>query len=123
VPEELAALRGRVVRGVDPLLHVAARLLERLPHLARHEVGQLLLALGHQVADAAEHVAARRGRGVAPEGEAALGRGHRAVDVAAVGEGEPADHIRRISRVHVLVVLAARRLDPLAGDEVSEDFH
>src|SRR6266403_1277204 len=37
--EEAASLTRRIVRGVDSLLHVATRLGERLPHFARHRVG------------------------------------------------------------------------------------
>ena len=59
VAEQPAPFGRRVVRGVDPFLHVAARLGERLAHLARHQVGDLFLPLRQEVADAAQHVAAR----------------------------------------------------------------
>jgi hypothetical protein len=54
---------ARVVGGVDPLLHVAARFGEHLAHLAGGGAGDLVLAGGEQVAHAAEDVAAGRGGG------------------------------------------------------------
>ena len=85
--EEPAPFGGRVVRGVDSFLDVAARLGEHLPHLARHRVGDLLLALDQKIADAAEHVAARRRRRARPEREAAPRRAHGGIDVAASESG------------------------------------
>ena len=81
VAEQPASFGRRVVRRVDAFLDVAARLGERLAHLARHEVGDLFLPLRHDVADAAQHVAARRRRRAAPDLEAALRRLDGRVDV------------------------------------------
>ena len=64
--EEAAALHAGVVGGVDALLQVAARLREHLAHLARGGPGDLVLALGEQVAHAAQDVAAGGGRHAAP---------------------------------------------------------
>jgi hypothetical protein len=123
VAEEPAPLDRRVVGRVDPLLHVAARLGERLAHLARHEVGDLLLALAQEVADAAEHVAARRGRRAPPHVEAAGGARHGGVDVGGARLGKAADEVAGVGRVAVLEVGAGRRGDPPAGDEVLEVGH
>src|ERR1043165_3868915 len=54
VAEETTTLSGRVVSRIDAFLHVAARLGERLSHLARHEIRDLVLSRRHEVAHAAE---------------------------------------------------------------------
>ena len=99
VAEEPPALGRGVVRGVDPLLHVAPRLGEHLAHLARHGVGDLFLALDQEVADAAEHVAARRRRRAAPQREAALGRARPPRSTSrGVGVGKAPDQVGGVRR-------------------------
>ena len=88
VAEQPAPLGRGVVRRVDPFLHVAARLGERLAHLAGHEVGDLLLSLDQQVADAAQHVAARRRRRARQSSKPRLRRLDGALDVAPRSERE-----------------------------------
>ena len=93
VAEQTAPLGCGVVRRVDPLLDVAARLGEWLPHLSRHEIGDLVLASRQDVADTPQNVTARgRGRR-APHVEAALRGLHRARDVRVAGERESPDDI------------------------------
>ncbi len=105
VPEEAAPLDRRVVRGIDPLLHVAPRLGERLPHLPGHQVGDLLLSRGEDVAHSAQYVAAKRRGRRAPQLEAARSRLDRAIDVGAAREGETADHVAAIGGIRVLEVV------------------
>lgn len=121
VAEEAAPLDRGVIRRVDPLLYVAARLGQRLPHLAGHQVRDLLLARGEEVADATQHVAAKRCRRLAPEFEAALRRGDRLRHVLAPGKWEPSDDVGVVRRVDVLEVVTRRGGDPLSSDEVLED--
>ena len=123
VAVQAAPFRRREVRGVDALLHVAARLGERLAHLARHEVGDLVLARRHQVADAPQHVAAGRRRRAAPELEAAPRRRHGPLHVLHAGEREAADDVARVGRIHVVEVLARGGGDPLTGNEIPEGLH
>ena len=52
-----------------------------------------------QIADAPQHVAARRRRRAAPEREAALRRRDRALDVRGVGERKAADQVVRVGRI------------------------
>jgi hypothetical protein len=120
VAEQAAALDGGVVRRVDALLHVAARLVQDLAHLPRHGVGDLLLAFRQQVADAAQHIAPQRRRRPAPLVEAALRRLNRLLQVVTRGTGERADQIVRVGRVPVLERAAALRVDPLACNEILE---
>ena len=87
VAEQAASFGGRVVRRVDAFLHVAARLGERLAHLAGHEVGDLFLARRQQVADAAQHVTAGRRRRALPALEAASRALHRAFTSATPDAG------------------------------------
>ena len=74
LPEEAPALPGHVVRDVDRLLDVAARLGQDLAHLAGHEPGELFLVLGQQARDAEQDLATLRRRHGAPARE---GRGAR----------------------------------------------
>ena len=93
VAEQATPLGCGVVRRVDPLLDVAARLGEWLPHLSRHEIGDLVLASRQDVADTPQNVTARgRGRR-APHVEAALRGLHRARDVRLARERESPDDI------------------------------
>ena len=75
-------------------------------------VGDLFLACGEQVADAAQHVAAR-GAGVRARLEAALRRLDRALDVLARRRAgtSPID-VARVGRIAVLEVLAGARVRP-----------
>src|SRR3989441_1044050 len=118
--EQPAAFGMGVIRGVDPLLHVAPRLGEHLAHLARHGARDLLLALHQQVAHAVQHLAAdRRGR-PAPGGKTTLGRRDGQGHVLGTGAWEAADHVVPVGGVAVLEVRTRRRGDPIAGDEVLE---
>src|SRR6185437_12244826 len=60
VAEETAAFGCGVVRRVDALLYVALGFAHGFAHLARHERRDVVFARAHQVADAAEHIAATR---------------------------------------------------------------
>src|SRR5712672_1118852 len=118
--KEAASFARRVISGVDSLLHVTARLGERLPHFARHRVGDFFFALGHDVADEAQYVAASRRRRTAPSGKASLRALDGALHIAPVGEWEFPDHVIAISRVVVLEVLVGFRSRPFSSDEVVE---
>src|SRR5512132_458547 len=50
-----SSLARGVVSRIDPFLHIAASLGERLAHLPRHRVGYLFLASGHDIADSPQH--------------------------------------------------------------------
>ena len=117
---QLPAHRGRVVGRVYALLNVATRLGERLAHLARHEVGDLLLALDHQVADAAEDVAARWRRCRTPRREATLCGLDGSVHVLRIGQRELADEVAGVGGIAILEVFAGLGGGPLAGHEVLE---
>ena len=119
-PEEPAAFRVRVVRGIDAFLHVPPRLGQHLAHLAGHSRRNRFFALDQQVADAMEHLAADRGRSLGPPGEPALGRLHRAGDVLGPGPREAPDDVAPLRRIAVLEIGARSGGHPLAGDEVLE---
>ncbi len=123
VAEETAPFRRRVVRSVDPFLHVAARLGERLAHLARHQVRDLVLSPGEEVADAAKHLATFRCRRATPDVEPAFRRAHRAVDVLRGGERKLADDVGDVGGIAILEILTRRRGDPFASDEILVGLH
>jgi hypothetical protein len=92
VPKEASTLRGGIVRRVDALLNVTARFSERLAHLTRHEIGDLVLSLRHQVADAPKHIAAGGSRRLAPLLETRRRLDH-ALDVRSADRGKATDHV------------------------------
>ena len=92
--EEAPALAGHVVAHVDRLLDVAAGLGAHLPHLARHQVGQLVLVVAQELGEAEEDRAALGRRHEPPVLERRLRRGDRALDVG----GARARERRRASR-------------------------
>ena len=118
--EEPASLGRRVVRGVDPLLHIPAGLGQDLAHLPRHRVGDGFLSLDQQVADPAEHVASRRSGSPGPQGKPALGGADRGVHVLAIRIGEPPDQVGRVRGIAVIEVGIGAGGYPLTGDEVLE---
>ena len=109
LPEEAPALAAHVVAHVDRFLHVAAGLGLHLPHLVRHEVGELGLVVGDELREAEEDLAALRCRDEAPLRERRLRGRDRAVDVVGAGAREGADQ---------LAVGGARRVEGLAGGGV-----
>src|SRR5262249_44950022 len=85
------ALRGQPPRP-------AARVPERLPHLARDEPRELLRALGGEVAEAAQHAGARfEARGTPRDLRATRARDGR-VDGRRVGDREAPDLVARVRR-------------------------
>ena len=117
LPEEAPALAAHVVAHVDGFLDVAAGLGLHLPHLVRHEVGQLGLVLDDELREAEEDLAALRRGDEAPVLECRLRGGDGAVDVVGAGPREGADQLavggaRRVER------LAGGGVDPLAADVV-----
>ena len=114
-PDELAAHRRRVVRGVDPFLHVAARLGERLAHLARHQVRDLVLPLRR----AGRRRGAARRRAPAPAC-GARARSRACADATARSTSAASESGKRPMRsrvsagIAVLEVLAGRRARPTA---------
>src|SRR5439155_23037905 len=85
LPKRSAALAPGVVSRVDSFLHVAANLSERLPHFARHRVGDLFFALGHDVANCSQYVSSGRRGSTAPLSESTLRTLDCTIDVATIG--------------------------------------
>src|SRR5438876_4482951 len=83
--KQSAALARGVVSRVDSFLHVAASLSERLPHFARHRVGDLFFALGHDVANCSQYVSSGRRGSTAPLSESTLRTLDCTIDVATIG--------------------------------------
>src|ERR1019366_3707286 len=79
--EQPASFTCRVISGVNSFLDVAARFGERLPHLASHGIGDLVLSFGQEVANHAQNVTARRSRTRTPLRKAALRAINRAIYV------------------------------------------
>ena len=116
--EQAAPLAGHVVRDVDRLLHVAARLGQDLAHLAGHEPRELFLVLGQEARDAEEDLAALRRRHGAPAGEGALAAATAASTSAGPGGGELADHVVVVGRADAGEGGARRGGLPVAADQV-----
>ena len=117
VAEEPSALAGHVVAHVDRFLDVPAGLGEHLPHLARHEVRELVLVLGEERAEAEEDLAALR-RGHEPPALVRLLRGcDGSIDVLRRRPRERPDQVT-VRGAATLERLVAGRVDPLAADEV-----
>ena len=116
VAEQATAFAGHVVAHVDRFLDVAACLGEHLPHLARHEVRELVLRLGDERAEAEEDLAALRRR-YEPPARVRLLRGvDGAIDVVRRRPWERPDQVT-VGGAAALERLAAG-VDPLAADEV-----
>ena len=117
--EEAPALAGHVVAHVDRFLDVAAGLGLDLAHLARHQVGELVLVLHEELGEAEEDLAALRRRDEAPVLERRLRSRDGAVDVLGRRAREGAERLagRGVER---LEGLAGGRVDPFAADEVLE---
>ena len=106
--EEATAFAGHVVAHVDRFLDVAARLGEHLPHLARHEVRELVLRLGDERAEAEEDLAALRRR-YEPPARVRLFRGfHGTIDVVRRRPRERPDQVT-VGGAAALERLARRR--------------
>ena len=116
--EEAAPLAGREIRHVDRFLHVAARLGEDLPHLARHQARQLLLVALQDLAGGIEDLGAPRRRRVAPAREGLPGGGDRPLHVLAPALGKQAHEVLDVGRVTVLEGPPGRGGHPLAADRV-----
>ena len=93
--EEAAPLAAHVVAHVDRFLDVTARLRLHLSHLARHQVGELGLALFEQLREAEEDVAALGRRNEAPVLPGGARGRDRAIDVGRRGAREGLDHLAR----------------------------
>ena len=115
-----AALAGHQEGDVDAFLDVAARLGDDLAHLAGHGLRQPLLVVGHELREAVEDLAALRGGRPLPHraGRPGGADGHRDVGLGPLLEA--ADDVTAVGGVAALEGLAARRVAPLAGDEVME---
>ncbi len=117
VAEESTSFAGHVVAHVDRFLDVAARLGEHLPHLARHELRELVLVLCHERAEAEEDLAALRRRYEPPGRERLLRGGNGTVDVVRRRPRERPDQVT-VGGAAALERLVAGGVDPLAADEV-----
>src|ERR1051325_1945860 len=117
-PEQPPSFAGHEEGHVDGFLHVAARLVEHLPHLPGHLAGDLfLVALEHR-ADRVEVLRALRRGDEAPALVGAVRGVDRGVQIVGAGVLERADDVVAVGGVDVLERLAARRLDPLSVDVV-----
>ena len=96
LPEQAPALAAHVVAHVDRFLDVAAGLGLHLPHLARHQVGELVLVLARGAARSGRGSLPRSGAGTRRQSSHAASRGRdRAVDVGGARARERADAPRR----------------------------
>ena len=112
-----AFARG-VVSAVDRLLHVAARFLQDLAHLAGHVGGELLFVANQDFAELEKKLSAfRRGRASPAVKRLARGR-HCFVNIVLRGLRKTADQIARISGIAIFTPLAAAARHPLAVDVV-----
>ena len=113
-----AAFAGHQERHVDRFLHVAARLLQHLPHLARHLARDRFLVALEDVADGVEILGAlRRGR-QPPRLKRAVRGVDGGVQIVRVRLLKRADEIVVVGGIAILERLAALRRDPLAVDVV-----
>src|SRR5271167_3344631 len=120
--EQTAALAGGVVTTIDGLLHVAARFLDDLPHLAGHVARVLFFARDQQLSRLVKHLAAARRRYQTPLLEG-LARGlDRLVNILFAGFLEDADHLAGVGGIKILKGAAGAAFDPLTSDKVLEDF-
>src|SRR4051794_12949428 len=81
-PVQLARETDREVADVDHLLDLAETLRADLAGLDRDQLAELCLVLTKQLAEAADHVAARRGGRLAPHAECARRTLDGGVDIA-----------------------------------------
>ena len=117
--EQAAALSGHVVRHVDRFLNVAAGLGLHLPHLVRHQVGEVVLLLDQQLAEAEQNFAALRSGNKPPFFERRLRRGDGAVDVLGPGLRKDADRLA-VRGADALEGIAVRGVHPITVDVVLE---
>ena len=92
-PDRRRPSPGHEERHVDRFLHVAARFVEDLAHLARHVARERLLALGEQLRGAEEQLRTPRRRHEAPGAIRARGGLDGAFDVVPRGLLKQPDHI------------------------------
>ena len=105
---EAPPLAGHVVRDVDRLLDVPARLGAHLAHLVRHQVGERVLLLLEQSREAEEDLPALRARHEPPVRVRLLRGRDRAVDVVGGRAREDADRLA-VGRARALEGLGPRR--------------
>ncbi len=110
-----------VIRHINGFLHVAARLRQNLPHLARHVLGKFFLALYKQFRRAIENLRPLWRRNQAPLFVCLFGSVHRRVHVLRRRRHKHPDQLIRVRRIAVLVRLTAARFHPLAVNEILEN--
>jgi hypothetical protein len=115
--EEPPALAAHVEAHVDCFLDVAAGLREHFPHLARHQLREVLLLVDQELPEPEQDLAALRGRDEPPLLERRLRGGDCALDVLGARERKGADRVA-VGGARRLESLARRGVDPLAGDVV-----
>ena len=113
--EEPAAFAGHVLAHVDRLLDVSPGLGSHLPHLARHQLGQLVLVLAQELGEPEEDRAARRCRHEPPALERLLRRATARSTSAAPERGNVA------SVSPVAGTIDSKRLPALGGDPFPAD--
>ena len=108
-------LAAHVVAHVDGFLDVAARLGLHLPHLVRHQVGQLGLVLDEELREAEEDLATLRRRHESPVLERRLCSCDCPVYIKLARLGEDANYLA-VCRARGLERLARGGVHPLAAD-------
>ena len=120
--EQATAFAGGVVAAIDRLLHVAARLLDHLAHLAGHLLRVLFFAGDQDLRRLVQHFGTARRGDQAPLLERLFGGVHGQVDILLVGFLEDADDLAGVGRVQVLEGAAGAALHPLAADKILIGF-
>ena len=121
-PEEAPSFAGGEEGHVDRFLHVAARLRQHLPHLARHQPRELLLVALQDVARRVQDLGPPGRRRVSPAGERLLRGRDRGVHVRLAALREETDDVVPVGRVAILEGLAGCGRNPLSPDEVATAF-
>ena len=120
--EHTAAFASVVVGGVDGLLHVAASFVQHFAHFAGHLAGIVFFAFDENFGGAKNDFGAARRGHESPLREGALGSVDGSVNIRFGRFLKDADHVARIGGIAIFERLAGRGFDPLAVDEILEDF-
>ena len=95
---------------------------EHLAHFAGHVAGVLFFALDENFGGAENDFGAARSGNQTPFGEGALGGVDGGVHVGFGGFLEDADHVAGVGGIAVFERFSGRGFDPLAVDEILENF-
>ena len=117
VAQEALGSTGVVVEDVDNHSDLAARVTDRLAHVARLELSQLFGAAGHGLRKAAQQLCPVAWSHGPPCGKRCLGAGHRVVGVIDSGLRDLRQHLfgRRLDDLHARNHSSARRFKTHTG--------